>query len=290
MRSCAAVLPSQLCKPSRGRSERADRPLPIWRHRPRGRGGHRGFIMLAIDARGGESSRNGRRRSGPHLDDSAESHERCRWCFRAAGRHRPQGRGAGEEVLRQSGRSRARGSVAGGARERETSPPRSPRARRPTPRRRPRIRRPPGPRCRKSPRRQSWMSGRPRTPSMRNRACTRQPPESLHARRHRPQGRERRAGRARAGAQPVQLAQKHLDNLRGFAGAEAVKSAQAQRDAAKGRYESAQAQACTRIVEPDRRRRDRSPALRGRDARERRPSDHGDDGGSGDRPRAHPAG
>src|SRR5204863_4547703 len=38
-----------------------------------------------------------------------------------------------------------------------------------------------------------------------------------------------------------ELAQKHLENLRGFAGAEATKAAAAQREAARGRLENAQA-------------------------------------------------
>ena len=48
-----------------------------------------------------------------------------------------------------------------------------------------------------------------------------------------------------------ETAQRHMENLRGFATAQAVKGAQAQRDAAKGRLESAQAQlSYSRIVSP----------------------------------------
>src|SRR5262252_6023422 len=48
-----------------------------------------------------------------------------------------------------------------------------------------------------------------------------------------------------------ETAQRHLENLRGFASAQGVKSAEAQRDAAKGRLENAQAQlSFSRIVSP----------------------------------------
>jgi multidrug efflux pump subunit AcrA (membrane-fusion protein) len=48
-----------------------------------------------------------------------------------------------------------------------------------------------------------------------------------------------------------EIAQKHLQNLQTFANAEALKSAEAQRDAAKGRYESAVAQlSYSRITSP----------------------------------------
>jgi len=48
-----------------------------------------------------------------------------------------------------------------------------------------------------------------------------------------------------------EIAQKHLDNLQGFANAQAVKSAEAQRDAAKGHYENAEAQlSYARVTSP----------------------------------------
>src|SRR5262249_18946744 len=48
-----------------------------------------------------------------------------------------------------------------------------------------------------------------------------------------------------------QIAQKHLENLQGFANAQAMRSAEAQRDAAKGRYENAEAQlAFSKITSP----------------------------------------
>jgi multidrug efflux pump subunit AcrA (membrane-fusion protein) len=48
-----------------------------------------------------------------------------------------------------------------------------------------------------------------------------------------------------------EIAQKHLENLQGFANAQAVKSAEAQRDAAKGRYDSAAAQlSYARVTSP----------------------------------------
>ena len=48
-----------------------------------------------------------------------------------------------------------------------------------------------------------------------------------------------------------QTAQRHLENLRGFASAQEIKGAEAQRDAAKGRLENAQAQlSYSRIVSP----------------------------------------
>jgi len=48
-----------------------------------------------------------------------------------------------------------------------------------------------------------------------------------------------------------EIAQKHLENLQGFANAQAVKSAEAQRDSARGRFENAQAQlAYSKITSP----------------------------------------